>query len=154
MALKNMIKLKDRVTFGRSGEKKVAGRVVKLNPKTAHIKCSNGDVMSVSYGFIQKPTTKATKARIASRKTKRKPAKTKRNPYGSFAMTKRKAPAKRKPATGGAYDAWVQKQNVTQLRQLEKAYKSILTSPSGMTLKNEARRKSAIVKKELRRRGK
>ena len=84
-----MIKLSDRVTFGRAGEKKVAGRVVKLNPKTAHVKCSNGDVMSVSYGLIQKPSSK------------------------------RKAPVKRKPIVGGPYKPMSAKMAESLIKMLE-----------------------------------
>jgi len=58
MALKNMIKLKDKVTFGRSGDVKRKGTVIQLNPKTAHVKCSNGDVMAVTYNLIQKTTAR------------------------------------------------------------------------------------------------
>ena len=92
MALKNMIKLKDKVTFGRAGEKKVAGRVVKLNPKTAHVKCSNGDVMSVSYGLIQKGKSITAATRVRGRavpKPKRNHHDPKHNPANFTAKGER-----------------------------------------------------------------
>lgn len=149
MALKNMIKLKDKVTFGRSGEKKVAGRVVKLNPKTAHIKCSNGDVMRVTYGLIQKPSSKH-KAPAAKRKAAKRspigrrytkaPAKSKRNPYGSFAQTRASKPT--------SYTIWLAKQPKGDLKKLDVSL-SVLLRGSGRGLSG-LKSKQVEVRKELR----
>lgn len=70
MALKNMIKVGDRVAFGRSGEKKQSGTVVKTNPKTARIKVPRCGLFDVTYNLIQKPRKKAPakKKAIARRK--------------------------------------------------------------------------------------
>lgn len=150
MALKNMIKLKDKVTFGRAGDAKRAGTVVKLNPKTAYIKCSNGDVMGVTYGLIQKPG----KRKAATKKAPSKKTKAKRNPYGSFSRGGR-APAKRttaKKSTSrvGTYVYWLEKQTKTKLKQLDKAF-SVLLTGSGKGLSG-LKTKHTSVKKELRKR--
>ena len=63
MALKNMIKVGDKVAFGRSGEKKQSGTVVKKNPKTARIKVSRCGEFLVTYNLIQKPSIKKVSAK-------------------------------------------------------------------------------------------
>jgi hypothetical protein len=69
MALKNMIKVGDKVTFGRSGELKQSGTVIKCNPKTARIKVSRCGEFLVTYNLIQKPRKAvATKKAPAKRK--------------------------------------------------------------------------------------
>ena len=68
MALKNMIKVGDKVTFGRSGEKKTSGTVIKCNPKTARIKVARCGEFLVTYNLIQKPRKKAAKKTAPKRK--------------------------------------------------------------------------------------
>jgi len=60
MALKNMIKVGDKVTFGRSGEKKLSGKVVKCNPKTARIRVPRDGEYDVTYSLIQKKRKSTT----------------------------------------------------------------------------------------------
>lgn len=134
MALKNMIKLKDKVTFGHSGKAKKAGVVVKLNQKTAHVKCSNGDVMAVTYNLIQKPSKKSTKQKTTST-ARRKP-------------THKKNPAKK---TTPGYAGWLEKRTKTELKKLEKAL-SVICSGRGTPACSDAKRKHAAVKKEIRKR--
>jgi phage gp16-like protein len=69
MALKNMIKEGDKVTFGRSGDKKQSGTVVKKNPKTARIKVPRCGEFLVTYNLIQKPRKKvAAKKKTATKR--------------------------------------------------------------------------------------
>jgi len=109
MALPNMIKVGDRVTFGRSGETKVAGRVTKKNPKSARIKTRSGDFV-VTYNFIQKVSTKKKTAAAKKKATKRKatgkkvcavpvrgPRRVKKNPTRQKTRM-RKNPQRSKPA--------------------------------------------------------
>ena len=49
-----MIKVGDKVTFGRSGEKKRTGTVKKKSPKTARIAVPGDGGWNVSYNFMQK----------------------------------------------------------------------------------------------------
>jgi hypothetical protein len=65
MALKNMIKVGDKVSFGRSGEEKVSGTVVACNPKTARIKVPREGEFLVTYNLIQKRGTGIKGARQA-----------------------------------------------------------------------------------------
>ena len=69
MALKSMIKLGDKVSFGRAGGMKTAGNVVKLNPKTAHIKTSDGEEFAVPYDLIQKPPSPGSRKAHPPKKT-------------------------------------------------------------------------------------
>ena len=143
MALKNMIKLKDKVAFGRSGESKKNGTVIKLNPKTAHVKCVNGDVMAVTYNLIQKKTTskKAAPKRAPSKKTI--PKRALRSP-----KTK-KLSLKKNPAPG--YAGWLSKQNKTMLKKLDKAL-GVVTGGRSTPAVEDAKKKHVAVKKELRKR--
>jgi uncharacterized protein YjeT (DUF2065 family) len=71
MALKNMIKVGDKVTFGRSGEKKQSGKVVKLNQKTARIKVARCGEFLVSYNLIQKRTKRSVSSSPQAKKLAR-----------------------------------------------------------------------------------
>lgn len=160
MALKNMIKVGDKVTFGRAGEMKRQGKVVKMNPKTAHIKCSNGDVMGASYGFIQKassgkkkssanPKRKAAKKNPVKRRAAKKKARrtTKKNP--SRRTTARPPGVSLSPTPG--YAGWLEEQNKSSLKKLDKAL-GVIVSGRGTPAVSDAKRKHVAVKKELRKR--
>lgn len=93
MALPNMIKVGDRVTFGRAGEKKRTGIVKKKSPKTARIAVPGDGGWNVSYNFMQK-VGGAKKAPVKRKApaTKRKTAK--RSPIGRRYTKAPRAPAK------------------------------------------------------------
>jgi hypothetical protein len=74
MALKNMVKLGARVTFGRAGDAKQSGTVVQLNPKTAYIKLANGTVMSATYNLIQCAKKRSKKSLANERAWEKKTA--------------------------------------------------------------------------------
>ena len=63
MALKNMIKVGDKVLFGRAGEGKRLGTIVKMNAKTARIKVPRDGEFNVTYNLIQLPSRKDKKSR-------------------------------------------------------------------------------------------
>ncbi len=92
MALPNMIKVGDRVTFGRAGEKKRTGIVKKKSPKTARIAVPGDGGWNVSYNFMQK-VGGAKKAPVKRKApaTKRKTAK--RSPIGRRYTKAPRAPA-------------------------------------------------------------
>ena len=121
-----MVKLGQKVVFGRAGGTKYKGTVVKLNPKTAHIKRSDGSVMGVSYGLIQVGGSQRKKSPVKTR------SKGKKNP----------------PPT--TYAAWLVTQNKTKLRALEKALNTIAGSRSPAT--KDAKAKLGCVRKELKKR--
>ncbi len=122
MALKNLIKLNDKVTFGRAGDPKKAGKVIKLNPKTAHIRMSNGDVMGVSYGLIQKSGKKAA----AKKKPVAKKRPAKKNP--SRRTTARPPGVSMSAPPKSKYARWLSKQTKAKIKQLDKALTTLVGS--------------------------
>lgn len=68
MALKNMIKVGDTVTFGRSGDVKITGKVIKTNPKTARVKVPGKGSFDVTYNLIQKAAPKRAASKRAAPK--------------------------------------------------------------------------------------